>query len=117
MARRLRKPRLTRSAARGGGRHAVGITHGRGWLFRPEQPDQELHARQAAPAEVELDRDEEADAAKKPLREWRITPIRAKGQYLGRVEAPDAETAIKRAIEEFGVDEAHRSRLIAQPVD
>jgi hypothetical protein len=24
---------------------------------------------------------------KKPLREWRITLIRAKGQYLGRVEA------------------------------
>jgi hypothetical protein len=54
---------------------------------------------------------------KKPLREWRITLIRKKGQYLGRVEAPDAESAIKRAIEEFGVDEAHRSRLVAQPVE
>ena len=43
--------------------------------------------------------------------------IRAKGQYLGRVEAPDAETAIKCAIEEFEIDEAHRSRLIAQPVE
>jgi hypothetical protein len=37
-------------------------------------------------------------------------------QYLGQVEAPDAESAIKAAIETFGVDEAHRSRLIAQPV-
>ena len=53
----------------------------------------------------------------KPLREWRITLIRAKGQYLGRVEAPDAESAIARAIAEFNVDEAHRSRLIAQPVE
>ena len=53
----------------------------------------------------------------KRLREWRITLIRAKGHYLGRVEAADAESAIKRAIEEFQVDEAHRSRLIAQPVE
>ena len=46
--------------------------------------------------------------------EWRITLIRAKGHYLGRVEAPDAEAAIERAITEFNIDEAHRSRLIAQ---
>jgi hypothetical protein len=43
-------------------------------------------------------------ANKKPLRQWRITLVRAKGQYLGRVEAPDAETAIARAIDEFHVD-------------
>jgi hypothetical protein len=49
----------------------------------------------------------------KKLREWRITLIRAKGQYLGGVEAPDAEAAIERAIAEFNIDEAHRSRLIA----
>jgi hypothetical protein len=58
-----------------------------------------------------------AKGAKKPLRAWRITLIRAKGQYLGRVEAPDAESAIERAITEFNIDEAHRSRLIAQPVE
>jgi hypothetical protein len=40
----------------------------------------------------------------KPSREWRITLIRAKGRYLGRVEAPDAESAIKAAIEQFGID-------------
>lgn len=56
-------------------------------------------------------------SAQKPTREWRITLIRAKGQYLGRVEAPDAESAIEAAIKEFEIDEAHRSRLIAQPVD
>jgi hypothetical protein len=54
---------------------------------------------------------------RKSLREWRITLVRAKGQYLGRVEAPDAETAIERAIAEFNIDEAHRSRLIATPVE
>ncbi len=47
----------------------------------------------------------------KPLREWRITLIRRKGRYLGRIEAADAESAIKSAIEQFAVDEAHRSRL------
>jgi hypothetical protein len=56
-------------------------------------------------------------APKKPNREWQITLMRKKGHYLGRVEAPDAETAIERAVEEFQVDEAHRSRLIAQPVE
>jgi hypothetical protein len=53
----------------------------------------------------------------KSSREWRITLIRAKGRYLGRVEAPDADSAIAKAIEEFAVPEAHRSRLIAQPVE
>jgi hypothetical protein len=54
---------------------------------------------------------------KEPLREWRITLIRKKGQYLGRVEASDAEAAIERAIAEFQIDAAHRPRLIAQPVE
>jgi len=56
-------------------------------------------------------------ATGKPNREWRITLVRAKGQYLGRVEAPDAESAIEGAVKEFNVDEAHRARLIAQPVE
>jgi hypothetical protein len=53
---------------------------------------------------------------KPALRSWRITLIRHKGERLGTVEAPDAETAIKMAIEQFGVSEAHRARLIALPV-
>jgi hypothetical protein len=56
-------------------------------------------------------------ASPKPLREWRITLIRKKGQYLCTVDAPDAESAIERAVAEFGIDEAHRARLIAQPVE
>jgi len=51
------------------------------------------------------------------LREWRITLVRAKGQYLGRVEAPDEATAIAEAIRIYSVPEAKRSRLIAQPVE
>jgi hypothetical protein len=43
--------------------------------------------------------------------------VRAKGQYLGRVEAPDEATAIAEAIRIYSVPEAQRSRLIAQPVE
>jgi hypothetical protein len=43
--------------------------------------------------------------------------VRAKGQYLGPVEAPDEATAIEEAIKLFSVPEAQRSRLIAQPVE
>ena len=44
-------------------------------------------------------------------------PVRAKGQYVGRIEAPDAETAIKAAIEQFGITDPQQRRLIAQPVE
>jgi hypothetical protein len=51
------------------------------------------------------------------LREWRITLVLAKGQYLGRVEAPDAETAIKVAIQQWGITDPQRQRrLVAQPI-
>ncbi len=56
--------------------------------------------------------------ARKPtgkLRRWRITLIREKGRYVGKVEAPGAETAIEVAAETYGIDEVRR-RLIAQPL-
>jgi hypothetical protein len=37
---------------------------------------------------------------------------RAKGQYLGRVEAPDADAAIKLAIKEYGITDPHRQRRL-----
>jgi hypothetical protein len=49
----------------------------------------------------------------KRLRIWRI---RARRKTLGWVAEPDAESAIRAAIEEFPVDKAHQNRLIAQPV-
>jgi hypothetical protein len=54
---------------------------------------------------------------KKPLREWRISVIGAKTKYLGRVDAPDEQSAIDKAMEEFKIDPARRFRLIAQPVE
>jgi hypothetical protein len=39
------------------------------------------------------------------------------GERFGTVEAPDAETAIKVAIEEFGITNPHQQRrLAAQPL-
>jgi 1,2-phenylacetyl-CoA epoxidase PaaB subunit len=57
--------------------------------------------------------------AKQPtkLREWRVSIIREKIQYLGRVVAPDKEVAIARAMEEFRIEPARLFRLIVVPVD
>jgi lipoate-protein ligase A len=52
----------------------------------------------------------------KPDREWRISVIRAKTVYLGRVEATDKEAAIDKAMEEFRIEPARRFRL-AEPVE
>ncbi len=45
---------------------------------------------------------------KKPLREWQITLILRKGQYLDLdgIEAPDAATGIEHATAELDIDEA-----------
>ena len=44
---------------------------------------------------------------------WRIILIRKKGERLGTVSAPDAESAIAKAIEVFHVEERYRTRLAA----
>jgi hypothetical protein len=50
--------------------------------------------------------------------EWRITRIRSSpAAFVGYVEAPDAERAIKEAIEQFGISNSHQqARLAAQRV-
>jgi hypothetical protein len=56
-------------------------------------------------------------AAKKPAKTytWEITLIRERGKFLGHVEAPDAETAIKVAIEQFQITNPEQQRrLIAR---
>ena len=58
--------------------------------------------------------------SKKPVQEyeWRITRIKSTPvAFVGRVFAPDAETAIKRAIEEFEItNPEHQKRLVAQRI-
>jgi hypothetical protein len=52
------------------------------------------------------------------LRRWRIVLIRQRGQFVGTVEAADAESAIKVAIREYDITDSERQRrLIAQPMD
>jgi hypothetical protein len=47
--------------------------------------------------------------------QWRISLIKATpARLIGHVEAPDAETAIAKAIEEFKIDPSKQRRLIAQ---
>jgi hypothetical protein len=44
--------------------------------------------------------------------------IRQRGQFVGTVEAADAESAIKVAIREYDItDPEQQRRLIAQPMD
>jgi hypothetical protein len=46
---------------------------------------------------------------------WEITLIRERGKFPGYVEAPNADAAIRRAIEEFQIANAdQQQRLIAR---
>ena len=46
---------------------------------------------------------------------WNIYHIKGTpAALLGRVEAPDEETAIRKAIDEFGINPALQKRLLAQ---
>ena len=47
-------------------------------------------------------------------RRWRIVLLRAKGEILGHVEAPDAEAAKASAAVQFNLDEVRRNRITVQ---
>ena len=47
-------------------------------------------------------------------RRWRVVLLRAKGEILGTIEAPDAEAAKDAAAIQFELDEVRRSRIIVQ---
>ena len=51
-----------------------------------------------------------------PEQAWHVSRIKGSAAaFVGRVYAPDAETAIKRAIEEFAItNPEHQKRLVAQ---
>jgi len=54
----------------------------------------------------------------KALRRWRVIEIAKKGRHIVTLAAPDADAAIRRAIEDYGITEPHRQkRLVAQPVE
>ena len=48
---------------------------------------------------------------------WRISVILKRGEFIGHVEAPTKEAAIKEVVERFGItDEERQSRLVAHRV-
>jgi hypothetical protein len=62
--------------------------------------------------------------AKPKLHRWRISRIRGTPaefigfEFIGYVEAPDEERAIKQAIKQFGIKEPEKQkRLMAQRAD
>jgi hypothetical protein len=59
-----------------------------------------------------------AKKAKPRTRTWLVSRIKSTpAAVVGYVDAPDAESAIKEAIEKFGItDREQQQRLIARPV-
>jgi hypothetical protein len=47
-------------------------------------------------------------------RRWRVVLVRAKGEILGQVEAPDAQAAKAAAAVQFDLDNVQRNRIIVQ---
>ena len=56
-------------------------------------------------------KDTPAKLAGRMKRRWRVVLVRAKGEILGTVEAPDAKAA---AAVQFGLDEIQRNRIMVQ---
>jgi hypothetical protein len=54
----------------------------------------------------------------KPLRRWRVIEVRKKGHVITTTASPDADAAIRKTIEDYGITDPHRQRrLVAQPVE
>ena len=47
-------------------------------------------------------------------RRWRVVLLRAKGEILGEVEAPDVASAKAAAADRFELDEVQRNRIMVQ---
>jgi hypothetical protein len=59
-------------------------------------------------------KDSPAKLAKRMKRRWRVVLLRAKGEILGQVEAPDAQAAKTAAAVQFDLDEIQRNRIMVQ---
>ena len=49
-----------------------------------------------------------------PIHRWRI--VRTPATTIGYVEAPDADTAMERAIEKFNIDPRLAGKLVAEKI-
>jgi hypothetical protein len=52
--------------------------------------------------------------SKKPDRVWRVSLIRKRTEFIGRVWAPDREVAEAAAVETFKLNDEQRKRLVLQ---
>ena len=59
-------------------------------------------------------KDTPSKLAKRKSRRWRVVLLRAKGEILGQVEAPDAEAAKAAAAVQSELDDVQRNRIIVQ---
>ena len=59
-------------------------------------------------------KDTPAKLAKRMSRRWRVVLLRAKGDILGTVEAPDVAAAKAAAAFQFELDDVQRNRIIVQ---
>ena len=59
-------------------------------------------------------KDTPAKLAKRMSRRWRVVLLRAKGEILGTVEAPDVAAAKAAAAVQFDLDDVQRNRIIVQ---
>jgi hypothetical protein len=46
--------------------------------------------------------------------EWQVIRMRAKGEYLGVVSAPDEQAALKAALKAFALEKAEEKRLLVR---
>ena len=61
-------------------------------------------------------KDSPAKLAGRMKRRWRVVLLRAKGEILGTVEAPDVASAKAAAAVQFDLDEIQRNRIIGAGV-
>jgi hypothetical protein len=59
-------------------------------------------------------KDSPAKLAGRMKRRWRVVLLRAKGEILGTVEAPDVAAAKAVAAIQFDLDEIQRNRIMVQ---
>ena len=68
----------------------------------------------AMPPRRRTSKDTPAKLAKRMSRRWRVVLLRAKGEILGTVEAPDVAAAKAAAAVQFELDDVQRNRIIVQ---
>jgi hypothetical protein len=68
----------------------------------------------AMPPRRSSKKDSPAKLASRMKRRWRVVLLRAKGEILGTVEAPDVAAAKAAAAVQFDLDEIQRNRIMVQ---